>query len=181
MAKQVDIPDELKVLLPEENKVVILIGSKGYEMTPMVEGQLERLTQDMAGLVSVIYNPDRKCPKCGKVYKGAVLEKLEECPEDKMALDDLRKGPIEAILGNDKVPGWIEVIIQVPKEEVKVGMTLPQIKHFAACFWKLNFSDDGLPKETQENFTKLLGMIGVPTGSKAPEKNAETQELTTST
>ena len=33
--KAVKVPDELKVLLPEENRMIVVVGSRAYEMFPM--------------------------------------------------------------------------------------------------------------------------------------------------
>jgi hypothetical protein len=101
--------------------------------------------------------------------------KVSECPACQSPLDDVRKSQIEAILGSGKIPEWVEMITGVPKADVSEGMTFNQMKHFAAIFWKQNFDDEGLPKESKENFKKLLGMIGL--GEKAPAaKIPETTE-----
>ena len=161
MAKEIPVPDELKVLLPETSKAVILVGSKAYEMFPLYEGQLEKVTGDIAKVYDAMFCPDRECPKCGKVVKYAIPKKIVECPDDKEWLEDVGKSPMEAILASGKVPEWIEMITEVPKTEVAATMTLNQIKHFAGKFWQQNFSDDGLPEESKANFTKLLEMIGM--------------------
>ena len=82
----------------------------------------------------------------------------------------MRKSPIESIIGGGKVPEWIHMILDLPVEEVKDNLTLLQLKHVAAVFYLQNFSSEGLPKESQENFEKLLGMIGM---GKAPSAVAE--------
>jgi len=175
-AKEVPVPDELAVLLPEQNKRIIVIGEKAYELYPLWEGQLELVSKDIALYFDDIFNPDRKCPKCGKVVKNAVGKKIEECPVDKETLSDVRKSPVESIIGGGKVPEWIHMILDLPVEEVKSKLTLLQLKHVAAVFYLQNFSSEGLPKESQENFQKLLGMIGM---GKAP--SAGTEEKTEKT
>ena len=166
MAKEVPIPDELKILLPETNAATVVVGSKAYEIFPLFEGQLEKVSKDVAQYFELVFSPDRKCPKCAKVIKDAVTLKIDECPGCKVPLDDVRKSQIEAILGGGKIPEWVEMIAGVPKDDVGKGMTFNQMRHFAAVFWKQNFDDEGLPKESKENFKKLLGMIGL--GEKAP-------------
>ena len=78
MANEVEVPKELEVLLPELNKGVIVVGSKAYEMFPLYEGQLEKITSEIATLMEKVNCPDGRCPKCGKVVKGAysTLERL---------------------------------------------------------------------------------------------------------
>jgi len=167
MAKEIPVPDELKILLPETNKGIIVVGSKGYEIMPLVEGQLEKIMADIGSVFGSIFSMDRTCPKCGKVVKNAIPRKVTECPDDKEWLDDSSKSPVDAIISCGKVPDWVELITGVPKHDSAGSMTLNQIKHFAGLFWKQNFSDDGLPPESRENFTKLLKMIGMG----PPEKN----------
>jgi len=171
MAKEIPIPEELSVLLPETNKKVVVIGDKAYEIFPLWEGQLEKISKDIANYFDSIFSDDRRCPKCGKVVKNAIAKKIEECPVDKEALEDMRKSPIEAILGGGKVPDWIEMVLGIPKEEIREKITFPQLKHLAAVFYQQNFSTDGLPQESRENFQKLLGMIGL--GKATPAANQE--------
>ncbi len=168
MAREIPVPDELKVLLPETDKAVIVVGSKGYELLPLYEGQLESVTADIAKVYDAMFSPDRKCPKCGKVVRYAIPKKIFDCPDDNEPLEDVAKSPMEAILSSGKVPKWIEMITGVPETEVKASITLKQIKHFAGLFWKQNFSDDEMPEESKANFQKLLKMIGM-----APEKKEE--------
>ena len=117
-----------------------------------------------------------------KVVKNAMQRKILECPDDNEWLEDAAKSPIDAIIGTGKVPNWVEIITGVPATNAKAAMTLNQIKHFAGLFWKLNFSEEGLPKESKANFTKLLEMIGMgeeqkkvasPAVSPSPEKPKE--------
>src|SRR4030065_1486725 len=100
MTKEVPIPDELKVLLPETNVAVVVVGSKAYEIFPLFEGQLEKVSKDVAKYFEEVFSPDRKCPTCGKVVKEAEMSKIVECPACKVSLDDVRKSQIEAILGS---------------------------------------------------------------------------------
>lgn len=159
MAKEITVPEELKVLLPDLNKQVIVIGAKAYEIYPLNEGQLERISGEIADVFEKINSPDGQCPKCEKVFRQAMPRKIFVCPDDGEALLTMSQGPIEAIFKSSKIPQWVEMITGIPHEEVKANMTLNQIKHFAGLFWKLNFSDDGLPEVSQKNFSKLLGMM----------------------
>jgi len=180
MAKEIPIPEELKVLLPEDNKGVVVVGDKAYEIYPLVEGQLERVSKDIAMYFETVFSMDAKCSKCNKVVKDAVKKEIDTCPACKESLVEIRKSPIEAILGGGKVPEWIEMICNVQKVEVQANMTLKQMKHFAGIFYSQNFSDEGLPEESKANFKKLLGMIGM--GKEAPAENKEeTKTKTTPT
>lgn len=184
MVREIDVPNELLVLLPEENKRVVVIGSKGYEMYPMVEGQLEKVMKDVGQVFAKILSSDRKCPKCQKIYKAALERKITECSDCKEWLDDERIAPMDAIVSSGKVPDWVEIILGIPKAEAQMHMTLNQIKHFAAVFWKQNFSDEGLPGETKSNFEKLLLMFGLTREEKkaptAATEKTRTQEIETS-
>ena len=174
MAKQVPVPDELKILIPEPE--VVVVGEKAYEIFPLFEGQLEQISKDFSRYFAEVFNADRKCSKCGKVIKDAVVKGIDECPVAtcKAPLDDLRKSQIDAILGGGKIPEWIQMITDVPKEEVAKVMTFNQMRHFAAVFWKQNFDDTGLPEESRRNFRKLLGLMGLGT-AQAEEKKPETK------
>ncbi len=172
MAKEIPVPDELKILLPELAKETIVVGSKAYEMMPLTEGQLERVSNDIAAIIEKINSPHGKCPKCGKIVRNALPAKIFECPDDKASLETMNESPMEAILNSSKISQWIELITGIPSEEVKANMTFNQIKHFAGLFWKLNFSEDGLPKESKENFSNLLGMIGMGAPQQAKKEES---------
>ena len=174
MAKEVPVPDELKILIPEPE--VVVVGTKAYQIFPLFEGQLEQISKDFSRYFAEVFNSDRKCSKCGKVIKEAVVKQIDECPVCKLPLEDLRKSQIDAILGGGKIPEWIQMITEVPKEEVAKVMTFNQMRHFAAVFWKQNFDDTGLPEESRRNFKKLLGLMGLG-NPQAEEKKAETPSL----
>ena len=176
MAKEVGVPDELKILLPELNKGVIVIGSKAYEMLPLYEGQLEKITSEFAALMDKVNCPDGQCPKCGKVVKGALPRKIFKCPDDNEDLLTMNEPAMKAIIESSKVPEWVEMITGVPKDEVKASMTLKQIKHFAGLFWKQNFGDEGMPGESHENFKRLLGMMETGEEKKTETSPAEKPE-----
>jgi hypothetical protein len=159
MAKEIDVPEELKILLPDLNKGVILVGSKAYEILPLNEGQLERIISDVTDVFEKINCPDGQCATCGKVVKLAGPRRIYKCPDDGDDLVTMNQSPVEAILKSSKVPQWVELITGVPEEEAKAHMTLNQMKHFAGVFWRQNFSDEGLPEVSRANFKKLLEMM----------------------
>lgn len=172
------VPDELKVLIPEIHMKVVVIGKKAYEMYPMKEGVVEAMSKEVMEIFTKASTYDGKCVKCGKVVKDAAKREIYDCPACKIPLTDLKINPIEAVLSTGKVPEWVERILDIVKDEVK-EMTLPQMKHFAAILWQQNFSDEGLPVESAENFQKLLvsmGMVSlkkVPTAKTAPTMTAK--------
>jgi predicted RNA-binding Zn-ribbon protein involved in translation (DUF1610 family) len=177
MAKEVSVPDELNILLPEQSKGTIVVGDKAYEIFPLVEGQLERITADLVSVMEKINSPDGQCPKCGKVIKSALPKKIFNCPDCGDGLMTMDQSPVEAIVSSGKVPIWVEMITGVPKEEVAGNMTLNQIKHFAGLFWKLNFSDEGLPEVSQQNFKNLLEMMSPKKGTPPPAEKKEESPL----
>jgi hypothetical protein len=166
MAKEIPVPEELKILLPELNKATIVVGAKAYEMFPLVEGQLERIISEIGAIMEKINSPDGQCSKCGKVVKNARPLKIFNCDDDGAPLLSVVASPIEALMGSSKIPEWVSMITALPPEEIKANMTLNQIKHFAGVFWKQNFTDEGLPAESLENFRGLLRKFG-------PEKQME--------
>jgi hypothetical protein len=173
MAKEIPVPEELKILLPELNKATIVVGSKGYEMLPLVEGQLERIIVEITAVMEKINSPDGQCSKCGKVVKNARPLKIFNCPDDGEPMLTLVVSPIEALMQSSKIHEWAAMITGLTPEEIKANMTLNQIKHFAGVFWKQNFTNDGLPPESLENFQELLRRFG-------PEKQVEQKKAETS-
>jgi len=169
MAKEIPVPEELKILLPELNKATIVVGGKAYEMLPLVEGQLERIIVEIGAIMEKINSPDGQCSKCGKIIKNARPLKIFTCPDDNEPLLTMVSSPIEALMGSAKIPEWVSMITTLTPEEIKTNMTLNQIKHFAGVFWKQNFTGDGLPPESLENFQNLLRKFG-------PEKPPEAKK-----
>lgn len=173
--KRVEVPDDLKVLLPEENKEVIVVGPNGYELTPMPEGIVEKVSKEISDIMVSIYNNNAKCPKCKKEFPDQ-LGVIEECPDCKVRLQDCRTSPVEAILSSGKIPRLVELIIEIPANIVQREMTIPQMKHFAGVFWKQNLSDDSVPEESRKNLEGLRKMFlreSEPAAriSKEPEKD----------
>lgn len=169
--KAVEVPDELRVLLPEKNKMVVVIGSRAYEVFPMTEGVVERVSKDVADILGKVFNNNVRCPKCEKMFRDQ-LGITTECPDCKVAVVDCRESPIEAIISSAKIPKLVEQIIEVPANVVAKNMTIPQMKHFAGVFWKQNLSDDGLPEESRKNFQGLL-MAFIPGRKKEEMKEPD--------
>jgi len=172
MAKEVPVPEELKVLLPDLSKGTIVVGAKAYEMFPLVEGQLERIIAEIGTIMGKINSPDGQCSKCGKIIKNARPLRIYKCPDDDAPMLTTMVSPIEALMQSSKIPEWVSMITSLTPEEIKANMTLNQIKHFAGVFWKQNFTDDGLPPESLENFRSLLRKFG-------PEKQPEEKKAET--
>ncbi len=164
MAKEIPVPEELKILQSDLNKGVIVVGNKAYEIYPLYEGQFERILSDIMTVMEKVNCPDGQCQKCGKVVKGALPKKIFKCPDDESNLMTMNQSPMEAIVGSGKIPVWIEMITGIPKEEIQASITLDQQKHFAGLFWKQNFSEVGLPEESKANFKSLLEMMGASGG-----------------
>lgn len=167
MAEKVEIPDELKMLCPETQKKVIVIGGDGYMLYPLTEGQAERLSTLITDIMTDIMTQDVECPKCHEVYSGA-LGKKQFCSKckGKIGLVSLQKSPIEAMINGERVPRLIEELIGVPLVEVKKSLTIPQFKHLAGVLYEQNFKDEGVvPEDSKKNLTELMKWIGV--GSQA--------------
>ena len=171
MAKEIPIPKELEILNRELHPETVVIGSKAYEILAMPEGDLEKIIGDIVSVMDKINSPNGKCPKCGKIVENALGRGIFKCPDDEENLLTMNESPVEAIIGSSKLPKWVEVITGIPEHESKANMTYNQLRHFAGVFWKQNFSDEGLPEASLENFQKLLGMLGlrrIPTTKESP-------------
>ena len=173
MTREIDVPKELEVLLPELNKGVVVIGARAYEVLPVVEGQLELIIGEIAEVLEMLDCPDGKCPKCEKVVKNARPRKIFTCPDDGEALFTMNVSPVEGVIKSSKIPKWVEMITGVPADEAKKSMTFKQIKHFAGLFWMQNFSDEGMPEESLANFKKLLKMVGPEEKKTSPAAEKE--------
>lgn len=177
MAKEIELPDQLKILQSDMNKGIIVVGNKGYEITPLNEGQFERILADIIGMMEKVSSPDGRCSQCGRVIKEALPKKILKCPDDGSDLMTMNRSPMEVIVGSGRIPAWVQIITGIPEEEVKANMTLDQLQHFAGLFWKLNFSGVGLPEESKENFKNLQGtMRGKPEKQKKEAAPAEITE-----
>jgi len=163
--KEIDIdqvPEDLKVLLPEERKEIIVIGEKAYELYPCPEKVVEKISAKLVRVMGEIFNPNVKCEKCGKEY---ILEMGENPPEKcecgSKKFKSMAKNPIEAFVDSEVIPEIISILIGKEKYSIQKAITTPQIKHIAAVFYKQNFSDEILPEKTRKNFQSLLNMIGL--------------------
>ena len=159
MAKEIDIPEELKILNVDLCKEIIVIGNKGYEIFPLPEGKLETIIMDVESVSQKMFCPDRKCPQCGKVIKWAGPRKIYDCPDDQSPLEDMSLSPNAAILSSGKLPEWLSVLTGLTKVEIQDRATFAQLKHCAGVFWKQNFDEDTLPPESQKNFKRLLAKL----------------------
>ncbi len=171
--KEVAIPEELQILNADLAKQVIVVGSKGYEMYPLPEGRLELIITDVTAVMQKINPPDGRCAKCERVIKDALTRKIFKCPDDGEDLLTMNQNPVDVIIKSSKIPEWVEMVTGIPRDEAGKEITLPQMKHFAGIFWKQNLSDEGLPKESLENFKNLLKMM--ERQKKAEPTSAETE------
>lgn len=167
--EETQMPDVLKILNPELDKEIVVIGTKAYKVYPLNEGPLEIVSKEISEMIETMGTPDAICPKCLKTVKNAIGRNIADCPTCNISLKSLRKTFFDAILSSGKIPELVEQVVGLSKEEAK-EITLKQIRHFAGVFWKQNLSDEGLPKESIENFRGLLAMMGI--GEK--EKKTET-------
>ena len=172
MIERVEIPDDLKVLCPENQKKVIVVGANGYMLYPLTEGQAEKMSSLISDIMTDIMTSDLKCPKCNEVYPGA-LGKKDFCSKckSKVRLESAQKSPIEALTVEDRIPKMIEELIEIPANEVKEQLTVPQFKHIAGVLYGQNFKDDGVvPEESKKNFSEMMKWIGLT--EEKPKQNS---------
>ena len=175
VAERMEIPEELQILNRNLKPSVIVIGDSAYKMVAMAEGQLEQIIADIAIVQEKIDCPHGKCPKCEKVVINARMKKIYQCPDDQTDLITMNQSLEEALLKSSKIPDWVQIITGIPSDKIREEMTFNQMRHFAGEFWKINFSDEGMPKGSLENFQKLLEMTGAAP-KKKPEDPQESKE-----
>lgn len=177
VAREVEIPDELKILNPEIQKEVVVIGAKGYEMYPMTEGQAERLSMLLSKVMSEVFSTDMQCRRCGLIHEG-MYGKKSVCDAlcDAMVKDSstgavcggqlatLQRSPVDALFGDDRLVKMLSELLGLKENDVREKVTVPQLKHIAGVIWKLNFDDSLLPREAQVNFQKMAGWLGLGGG-----------------
>jgi hypothetical protein len=177
--QEVPFPDELRILNPEEQKAVVAIGIKAYELYPMTEGQAECLSLVLTEIFSEIYTLDMECMVCHHIHEG-VYGSLTTCTIPASGYDgkvqkgrgamcggrlrSLQKPMTEALLSHDRIARILSDIIGLDITFIKEHATIPQMKHLVGVLWKQNFSDEILPAETQENFHHMVGWLGLMGG-----------------
>lgn len=172
IAEKIDIPKELEILNPESQKRPIVVGRDAYLLYPLTEGQAERVSQLISGIITDIVRQDAECPACHNVYEGALGKKVfcSKC-KGKQRLVSLQKTPYEALTYEDRIPKLLEELIGISASTAKESLTIPQFKHIAAVLYGQNFKDDGaIPEESRKNFQSLLEWLGLGADS-SPTQN----------
>lgn len=162
MIEKVAIPDELKILNPEFQRQVVVVGTEGYWLYPLPEYMAELVSSVLADVLRDIYTADMKCPLCGAAYKNA-LGRSKNCSSDGCGeiLVSCQISPMAALMKENRATNMIAKILELSDEEIR-KMTFPQIQHFAGVLWKQNFDDSvTLPKESKQNFLEVLKWIGL--------------------
>lgn len=173
-AEKIEIPDELKILNPETQKMPIVIGLDAYMVYPLTEGQAERVSQIISDIITDITTLDVKCPNCGHVFKDQ-LGRQETCNRCKGSggrktskkgghvLVSLQKPPVEALVCEERLPKLVEEILGIPAATVKEKLTVNQFKHIAGVLYVQNFKEEdaGLPDDSRKNFQALLDWTGL--------------------
>ena len=163
MTENLDIPKELEILNPEWQAKPILIGMKVHTLYPLTEGQAEKLSKTISGIIHDIYTTDMQCPRCNAVYKDA-LGNFSMCkkPKCKGLLEAQQKEVIEAILGGGRLKKVLAELLDIQEEDVAES-TIPQLKYIAGLLYAQNFSEDSVPEGSEKNFQELLTWMGMGT------------------
>jgi uncharacterized C2H2 Zn-finger protein len=193
-AEKIEIPDELKILNPETQKMPIVIGLDAYMVYPLTEGQAERVSQIISDIITDITTLDVRCPNCGHVFKDQ-LGRQETCnrcsgkgsgrktsKKGGHVLVSLQKPPVEALVCEERLPKLVEEILGIPAATVKEKLTVNQFKHIAGVLYVQNFKEEGagLPDDSRKNFQALLGWTGLGAQESMvveDEKKKENEEL----
>ena len=166
----VEIPKELEVLNPEWQKKPILIGRKVYTLYPLTEGQAEKLSKVLGDVLYEIYNTDRKCPKCGRVYKDA-LGNIEVCSAKKCEeepLVEMQVPAVDAILKKGRIRVLLGELLGIPESDVRRA-TVPQLRYIAGLIFIQNFDEEStLPPGAEKNFERLLDWLGLGAAPREP-------------
>lgn len=144
MAKLVNIPAELTKLLPENCACIVVVGNKAFEMYPLPEGKIEKLSKHISSLLAAF-------------TEFAKESKTEEEKAKKKSL-------LETFFTPEATPAIISEVLDLPLNEAQ-DITIPQLQHFVSCLYDQNFSGLGVPETSSKNLDTLLVKMGL---KKAP-------------
>jgi len=178
MAKRLDeAPAGYEFLDPMADKEVVAVGRDFFELTPMVEGELELVWAElssvidaaMSKLVKGIANP--KVVVRGKKNPKEPHHAEEKAQADSSFADFLLgiKDGLKALISDGRLSKILHIVLGEPLEYIQDNMTVKQALHVAGVLYKQNFNLDGLPEDFRKNWDGFLGILGFGGSSKEEE------------
>ena len=146
--KRNEIPENLKVLMPEEHIELVLIGKTCYELAPLTAGKAEIVIKE---LVEVIIRSFSELLKVGEQPEGRA-KNMENIVELTSAL---KKG-LEAVVAEGRVIRIIATALDLEEDIVRKEATIKQLHHITGLLWKQNFDMADVPEDARKNFDGLL-------------------------
>jgi len=143
------VPTELEFLLPEKVCKPIIIGDQAYDLYPLTEGEFEKLSSEVSKLFASVF------------VKGDI-------------------SPIDYLVQKDVLANFLtESLKPLSIEDIKSKLTAKQMVYIASVLWQMNFETNDFAEDVKENFSKVLGWIGLsglaPTLT-APQQMSQDQQ-----
>lgn len=138
---EVVIPEALRLLNPEENGEIIVIGTKGYRLFPLTEGQVEEVAAVAGDIIT------------GLIPEGKIEGKIN------INMQNVVQTFFNTLVKENKIAEVLSKIVGLDKNKIK-DITIPQLAHLASVIYKQNFCKDSLPSITVKNFGSLLPSAG---------------------
>ena len=129
------VPDDLKILVAEENGETIVIGDKALLLMPLTVEELEGVTEELAKIADMMFDEDGNSLAMSYVIKQI-----------------LASGAIKDLLG--------KIITPLPKSTVN-NVTIPQLRHILGILWKQNLSGESVGEKVRKNFDEMLAWMGL--------------------
>jgi len=141
------VPPDIRLLMPESQKKLVVVGADTYEMLPLTEAMVEKVTEEMTRIAAAFITEGKR-QETGGQAKSLV---------DILISDGCLKNIVAKVL--DLPPGIVQEI------------TFPQIAHIASVLYQQNFDLKSLLSEhSHENFTQVLELLGLKKTVTAADK-----------
>ena len=129
------VPDDLKILVAEENGETIVIGNQALMLMPLTVEELETVTSELAKIADMMFDEDGNA-----LSMSATIQKV------------LSSGAIKTLLG--------KIIEPLPKSLIN-NVTIPQLKQIIGVLWKQNLSNQAIGAPVRKNFNEMLEWMGM--------------------
>lgn len=143
-----EIPEELKVLMPEGHIEKVLIGKTCYELAPLTAGQAEIVIKE---LVEVIIRSFSELLKVAEQPEGK-----EKSINDVVELTSALKKGLEAVVAEGRVIKIIAIALELDEDIIRKEATIKQLHHIVGILWKQNFDMTDVGETSRKNFDSLL-------------------------
>lgn len=129
------VPDDLKVLVAEENGETIIIGDSALLLMPLTVEELEGVTEELAKIADMMFDEEGN-----SLAMSYVIKKV------------LASGAIKKLLG--------KIIAPLPTSIIS-NVTIPQLRHILGVLWKQNLSGESVGEKVRKNFDAMLEWMGL--------------------